>query len=58
MHSLYYAMFRVHGNGRVIYRDNFIKKLKENDHEIVQRNYRKMTMKWSFPYNSFVKFNS
>ena len=23
---------------------------------ILQRNYRKMTMKWSFSYNSFVKF--
>ena len=23
---------------------------------ILQRNYRKMTIKWSFSYNSFVKF--
>ena len=23
---------------------------------ILQRNYRKMTILWSFPYNSFVKF--
>ena len=25
-------------------------------HGILQRNYRKMTIKWSFSYNSFVKF--
>ena len=24
---------------------------------VLQRNYRKMTMKWSFSYNSFVKFH-
>ena len=24
---------------------------------ILQRNYRKMTIKWSFSYNSFVKFH-
>ena len=24
---------------------------------ILQRNYRKMTMKWSFSYNSFIKFH-
>ena len=24
---------------------------------VLQRNYKKMTMKWSFSYNSFVKFN-
>ena len=26
-------------------------------HGFLQRNYRKMTMKWSFPYNSFVKLS-
>ena len=25
-------------------------------HGILQRNYRKMTIKWSFSYNFFVKF--
>ena len=28
-----------------------------NKSKILQRNYRKMTMKWSFSYNSFVKFH-
>ena len=26
-------------------------------HEILQRSYRKMTMKWSFSYKSFVKLS-
>ena len=25
---------------------------------ILQRNYRKMTISWSFPYNPFVKFHN
>ena len=25
--------------------------------KILQRNYRKMTMKWSFSYNFFIKFH-
>ena len=25
---------------------------------ILQKNYRKMTIKWSFSYNSFVKFQN
>ena len=26
-------------------------------HVILQNNYKRMTMKWSFPYNSFVKLS-
>ena len=27
-------------------------------HEILQRSYKKMTIKWSFSYNSFIKLSS
>ena len=46
------AMFRVNRNDRILsglgiflYRDNFTKE------------YKKMTISWSFSYNSFVKFH-
>ena len=43
--SLYNAIFGVHRNG-LCYKGT-----------ILQRNCRKMTIKWSFSYNSFVKFH-
>ena len=47
--SLYNTMFEVHRNAPcykwiLLYRDN------------LERNYMKMTILWSFSYNSFVKF--
>ena len=46
LQSLYNAVFWVHKNG-LYYKGS-----------ILQRNYRKMTILWSFPYNFFVKFHS
>ena len=37
----------------MLYRDNFTNEFTENDHEL-QRTERKMTISWSFSYNSLV----
>ena len=44
VHSLYNAMFWVHGNGSCY------------EGTLIQRNYRQMTILWSFSFNPFVKF--
>ena len=51
MQILYNAIFGVHRN-----MDSVISKLCYKE-TILHRNYRKMTIKWSFSYNSFVKFH-
>ena len=48
--SLYNAIVGVHKMDRVISEPSY-------KGRILQRNYRKMTIKWSFSYNSFVKFH-
>ena len=55
--SIYNSLFAVHRNGlRSIGMDRVISEscYKET---ILQRNYRKMTISWSFSFNSFVKFH-